>query len=101
MRLSQTDVKAILDCFRNVSTPDVYLYLIGSRVDDNKRGGDIDLLAVFASDDQRQQFSKLDFVVSLKKSLGERRIDVTMALKTDLDNDPFLKSVMPTAIKLS
>jgi len=51
------------------------IYLFGSRVDDTKRGGDIDLYLKI--DNKENLFErKLKFLASVKKEIGERRIDV-------------------------
>ncbi len=51
------------------------IYLFGSRVDDNKKGGDIDLyLAV--QDTQNLFVKKIKFLSRIKRELGEQKIDV-------------------------
>jgi len=53
------------------------LYLFGSRVDDTQKGGDIDLLIV---PDSLQDITakKISFLVALKRSIGEQKIDVVI-----------------------
>ncbi len=51
------------------------IYLFGSRVDDNKRGGDIDLY--FILKDHSNLFEKkIKFLSRVKKELGEQKIDI-------------------------
>jgi len=51
------------------------IYLFGSRVDDSKKGGDIDLYLVVK--DKSDLFrKKLLFLAKIKKALGEQKIDV-------------------------
>ena len=51
------------------------IYLFGSRVDNNQRGGDIDLYLVV--DKKLQSFdNKLKFLAKIKRKLGEQKIDV-------------------------
>jgi predicted nucleotidyltransferase len=51
------------------------IYLFGSRVDDNLKGGDIDLY--IETEDKRDLFEKkIKFLARLKRSIGEQRIDV-------------------------
>ena len=51
------------------------IYLFGSRVDDEKRGGDIDLyLAVKSKDNLAKR--KIKFLTQLKREIGEQKIDV-------------------------
>ena len=45
MRLSEKQIKVLKDKLNSISSS-AKLYLFGSRVDDTKKGGDIDLLVV-------------------------------------------------------
>ena len=80
MRLTQSEIEAIrctyLDVFRNGS-----VYLFGSRVDDNQKGGDIDLYVVPENKLSSSQLleKKIDFLVQLKNRIGEQKIDVVIA----------------------
>lgn len=66
--------KAFLEVFENGE-----IYLFGSRVDDTKRGGDIDLYLVpkITFDDERKR--KIDFLVKLDNYIGEQKIDAVIA----------------------
>lgn len=78
------------------------LYLFGSRVDDSKKGGDIDLVVVVDSDSKDQ-------VVGLKsrirheifKTLPEQKIDITVATKAELSQDLFLATIGKKAVQFS
>ena len=62
--------------------------LFGSRVDDAKRGGDVDLLVempAFMSTDDIVSLRSL-FTAQLYRRMGERRIDVLMTA-LDADDD--------------
>lgn len=80
MRLTQSEIDAIrctyLDVFQNGS-----VYLFGSRVDDNQKGGDIDLYVVPENKLSSSQLleKKIDFLVQLKNRIGEQKIDVVIA----------------------
>jgi len=51
------------------------IYLFGSRVDDGKKGGDIDLYLVIKNQDDL--FAKKGkFLSRIKRDLGEQKIDV-------------------------
>ncbi|SFV71048.1 hypothetical protein MNB_SM-5-298 [hydrothermal vent metagenome] len=78
MRLTQYEINSIKKAFKEIfESGDVYLF--GSRVDDSKRGGDIDLYLVPSkkSDDERER--KIKFLVKLDEYIGEQKIDVIMA----------------------
>ena len=78
MRLNKIEVEAIKTAFAEVFG-DGKVYLFGSRVDDSKRGGDIDLYLCPAVkyDDEHQR--KIKFLVKLDEYIGEQKIDVVMA----------------------
>ncbi len=65
--------------------PKAIIYLFGSRVDDQKRGGDIDLL-VFSQTLTRREAAKIR--LDLYDHLGEQKIDLVLA--RDL-SDPFVR----------
>jgi predicted nucleotidyltransferase len=78
MRLRDWEVEAIRNTALEVFGPVASVRLFGSRLDDDKRGGDIDLYldADRHGDDQnlRNRFSRL-----LQQRLGERAIDIVYA----------------------
>lgn len=51
--------------------------LFGSRADDNKRGGDIDLY-IETSEKERLLDKKVKLLVRLNRELGEQKIDVVI-----------------------
>lgn len=82
---------------------DYELFLFGSRAHDHLLGGDIDLL-VITTDAGVTAFNlkHLDILVHLKKqsSIGDRRIDIKAATKSDLITQPFLKMISEDLVKL-
>lgn len=100
MRLTETELSSIRTLFLKYRKIDSTIYLFGSRTDPTKKGGDIDLLISFESKDSLISFQKLDFIVELKKNLGDRKIDVTLATIEDLKTDEFLVSVFSGCQKL-
>jgi len=78
MRLNEYEVKMIKEAFLE-TFEEGKVYLFGSRVDDMKMGGDIDLYLVPAKkfDDERKR--KIKFLVKLDEYIGEQKIDVVMA----------------------
>ena len=78
MRLTQYEVESIKKAFKE-TFEDGKVYLFGSRVDDTKRGGDIDLYLVPIKkfDDERKR--KIKFLVKLDEYIGEQKIDVVLA----------------------
>ena len=77
LRLQDYEIKAIKDSF--VSTfKSGKIYLFGSRTDDSKKGGDIDLFIETESEDNLYH-KKIDFLVSVKSRIGDQKIDVVLS----------------------
>jgi predicted nucleotidyltransferase len=77
MRLSTLEIKAIKETFDAIfKHGDIYLF--GSRVDDTKKGGDIDLY-IDTPDVKNRLEKKLEFLVSLKQKIGDQKIDVIIS----------------------
>ena len=77
MRLTREQVEvirqAVLRCFGEEAT----VRLFGSRTDDAKRGGDIDLLITTRiGDPGAVARAEIAFQVEVQQALGEQRIDV-------------------------
>lgn len=78
MRLSLFEINAIQHNARELFGGDVKVYLFGSRVDDNKKGGDIDLYLVPGNTDHLHE-KKIKYLSALNRALGEQKIDVVIA----------------------
>lgn len=72
MRLLQNERQVILSTISEFA-PDVKAYLFGSRADDRKRGGDIDILITGKGLDSNL-VRKLK--IRLKERLGDQKIDI-------------------------
>ena len=81
MRLNQKYIKTIKESFINVfKSGDIYLF--GSRIDDDKKGGDIDLYLIV--DDKTNLFrKKIKFLSKIKMLLGEQKIDIVFNKDSD------------------
>jgi ribosomal protein S18 acetylase RimI-like enzyme len=95
MRLTEHEIATIQSTSHKVFGHKASVWLFGSRVDDSKRGGDIDLLILAPDLPQKTAFMKQDiaFCVQLKSQLGEQKIDTLYATPDDLVSDPFLRTV--------
>ncbi len=78
MRLSPDQVHAIVAATREFAGADARVRLFGSRVNDQLRGGDIDLLVECARPVARPVWLAAQITARLQRSLGERRIDVVV-----------------------
>lgn len=78
MRLSQAYIHAIEQVFQAVFLHGEVI-LFGSRVDDQKKGGDIDLFIQPANPMSDLFACKIRFLRSLKNKIGEQKIDIVLA----------------------
>lgn len=94
MRLKKDEIAVFKNSLSGL-TDDYKLYLFGSRVDDTKKGGDIDLLVVSKTLTKRDlRKVRCDFY----KHYGEQKIDIILddgSFKTT-----FTRMILPEAIKL-
>ncbi|MDD5399989.1 MAG: nucleotidyltransferase domain-containing protein [Sulfurimonas sp.] len=76
MRLSEFEIETIKKHFKSFF-PHAKLYLFGSRVDESKKGGDIDLYIETKSNEY--SYAKLlEFNSSIQKDIGEQKIDIVV-----------------------
>ena len=93
MRLKQSEQAAIRTAIENLDAC-ACIYLFGSRVDDSKKGGDIDLLVLSK---KLSGENKRAIRMKLHELIGEQKIDIIIALD---DSDPFVKLALQTGVKL-
>ena len=80
MRLTQYEINSIKKAFKEIfESGDIYLF--GSRVDDTKRGGDIDLFIdlTYKLDTKELLNKKSKFKLALYDIIGEQKIDVVIS----------------------
>lgn len=82
MRLTREQIQAIRQAVHQAYGAGTEVWLFGSRVDDAKRGGDIDLLLRPPHPDQAMT-RKLELLRLLEQQLGERKIDVVIEAPDD------------------
>jgi predicted nucleotidyltransferase len=94
MRISEDEIQLLKSKLYELSHS-AKIYLFGSRIDDTKKGGDIDLLVL---DDFLNQKDIRRLRVEFFKKFGEQKIDIVLD-KINPTN-PFSKYVFQKAIKL-
>ncbi|MBV6510849.1 MAG: hypothetical protein FMNOHCHN_00327 [Ignavibacteriaceae bacterium] len=77
MRLSSAQIKVIRNAVTDIFGEEGRVMLFGSRADDNKRGGDIDLY-IETSEKANLLDKKVKLLVRLNRELGEQKIDVVI-----------------------
>ena len=95
MRLTKKEIETIVRIAREIYGWNVEVYLFGSRTDDIKRGGDIDLL-VRNSGIKKGILECVRMMAKLKLALGDRKIDVI----GDYEDNPVVKEALLTGIRL-
>ena len=78
MRLSAEQADVIRQTVEAYFAAPVTVRLFGSRLDDEARGGDIDLLVETSSVVDRPAFSAADLAARLERRLDGRRVDVVL-----------------------
>jgi len=99
MRLNPEQISGIRESVCEVFGTDTEVWLFGSRTDDRKRGGDIDLLIVpplLSSEDRLLR--KLRLLKRLEQRLGERKLDVV--IEKPGDERLIVRVARDTGIKL-
>ncbi len=75
MRLQKQEIHTILQVARNIYGEKVKVYLFGSRLDNTKRGGDIDLL-IRTDEEKKGVLARIRMIAQLKFLLGDQKIDI-------------------------
>lgn len=101
MRLSTKQTDAIKKAVIESLGEGAEVYLFGSRTDDARRGGDIDLLVAPPRDlDRDKRFdARLKILAAFHRRLGERKIDLIFR-QPDQAASAFQRFVRDQAIRL-
>ncbi len=78
MRLTNFEATTIKKVFTEIFG-EGKIYLFGSRIDDSKRGGDIDLYLCPKNEFEDIREKKIEFLIRLDECIGEQKIDVVIA----------------------
>ena len=97
MRLSSIEIKKIIDVAKEVYGSSVKVFLFGSRTDDSKRGGDIDLLIRTETQEKLGFMGRVLMRAKLKMVLGDQKFDIV----GDHEESDFVQSIINGAILLN
>lgn len=101
MRLTTQQQAAVRTTVSETFGSDAQVRLFGSRVDDSKRGGDIDLLITTSqSDVQAIMRAEIALLTKLQMKLGEQKIDVLLDYPSRKERPPIFGVAMQTGILL-
>ncbi|MFP4428976.1 MAG: nucleotidyltransferase domain-containing protein [Desulfovermiculus sp.] len=79
MRLKDSEVQAIRRAVSRHFEPQARVYLFGSRVDDTRKGGDIDLFIKTRMQGTELLQAKLKTMSDIQRAIGDRKIDIVAA----------------------
>lgn len=99
MRLSEFEIESIKSVAGRHFGADVQVFLFGSRTDDQKRGGDIDLFIRNRDNENLRIRTKITFIAELIQLIGEQKIDVVLD-NPDPDNSTFFRTISQTGIQI-
>ena len=94
MRISSPEISNLLKSIKYFDA-DADVYLFGSRIDDNKRGGDIDIAILSDKIDLKK---KIDIKFNFFNDFGEQKLDIVIV---ENENQPFWQYIKEKAILLS
>lgn len=95
MRLSSFEIASIVDLVKKHFAEDATVYLFGSRVNDELKGGDIDLF-IHAAAGKCCLDNKIRFLADLEKKIGERKVDVVFDVDKVRNQTVFYDSIQRT-----
>jgi predicted nucleotidyltransferase len=90
----------ISNSFRLCFGVDDHLWLFGSRVNDQKKGGDIDLYVETHLDNDQAIKSKFSFLRIMKGQIGDQRIDIVLNILTINSPQPIYNIAIAEGIQL-
>ena len=101
MRLSKSEIDIIKSVADEVWGEKTVVYLFGSRTDDSKKGGDIDLYIQLTEEQSPRNLmlQKAAFLGKLEIRLGEQKIDLLIRTKNNA-NLPIIKTAIKNGIAL-
>ncbi len=100
MRLNQFQIATINILARKHFGQDTTVYLFGSRTDNHKKGGDIDLLINHVNEATLTIEAKIRFLTELKTEIGDRKIDVVFDNENTRKKKNFYRSIIRQKVEL-
>lgn len=100
IRLREDHIKAIKSLAKKYFGENAKVYLFGSRVDINKKGGDTDLLIVHFLEEEEACNMRTKFVIDLYKVMGEQKIDLLLYNPNQREPKLIEKIALEEGIKL-
>lgn len=99
MRLTERQRQVIIDAARQIFGPEAKVRLFGSRIDDQKKGGDIDLLIECPAPIENAGLAAARMAAKIQRQLGERKIDILYTWP-GLEQSPAHRAALSMGIEL-
>jgi predicted nucleotidyltransferase len=96
MRITEHEKNVIIDAVKNAD-PDAKVWLFGSRTDDSKKGGDIDI-AIFSEKINKDVMQEIQVRRFICDKIGEQKIDI---VTTKDGKEAIFKLAMAEGIELN
>ncbi len=100
MRITENEILIIKNLAQRIFGMGTLVYLFGSRVDEDKKGGDIDLFITNKEKSNLTISSKIEFLTELKLLIGEQKIDVILDNTFTRQKKMFYRTITQQAIEL-
>lgn len=100
MRLTEQERKIIKAAVRNRFGDGARVLLFGSRTDDAKLGGDIDLLVEVPDRAEGLTVAKLKAMADIQLEIGDQKIDMVVAMSGSVEAPLVVKLARETGIEL-
>jgi predicted nucleotidyltransferase len=100
MRITENEITAIKKLAQKIFGKGTIVYLFGSRIDNNKKGGDIDLFITNKEKSNLTISKKIEFLTVLKLIIGEQKIDVILDNSFTRQKKMFYRTITQQAVEL-
>lgn len=100
MRLNEFQIEAINKLAKKHFGEEATVYLFGSRTDEDKKGGDIDLFITNKDEKRLNIEAKVRFLAEIKTKIGNRKIDVVFDNDFTRQKENFYRTILRDRVKL-
>jgi predicted nucleotidyltransferase len=100
MRITENEISIIKILAQKIFGKGTMVYLFGSRVDNAKKGGDIDLFITNKDKTNLTISSKIEFLTELKLRIGDQKIDVILDNSHIRQKKQFYRTITKQAVEL-
>jgi len=99
MRLTEFQRKKIVDTITGQFGSNAEIYLFGSRVDDNKKGGDIDLLVAVNDNSGNLELKKIKSITGIQFAIGDQKIDLIVTPDISQDSRLVVREAVRNGVR--